>query len=918
MQRRFCDRAKKNIKACFAGTPLENKVAEYLNFLSVKGVLGPIEDSSDVLYVITAVAIDKERMDKMEEEAIKSFPFDKIIAEPGYAVTKQFDMAGYMKERCAVHIVTPTSARSAAGKYCPEPNKIAVFYLFAKNESEQGKVNDAIKSIFAEQKKANDALRSVNNTDLPSRCIVVDFTALPFTDERYNKFIKSKAKERYFKNIPSQQDQMNLAKKNADAVIAEWTRALVTAQLRVYSEVNKSATISGGANLRRKLAELNHEIYGCGLEEISQNDKLFAASGYKDVVAKIAMGKEAMPNNYSYLKNISTPLEQDGIWSNPEYWKTQPNHVISKMKIAVEGVIQRGFENNSMVCVTDIWKALTEPPFGLLPCTGAVFLMAFLLKEYADTNYYKQDVNNNTVSLNYTDLCELIFTVVKGLPKAKEQYIVRQKPSHPSCCKITGESFKIASDQRNSVSDIAKNLNIYLKNNLYPLWSLKSYVEVEMSGHVMADALLNLIDLLCEFVNPETFIARDKTKIAEEINELYLKNAGLADCLAKIVTSDCLRQGMEYYIAEQKPELVMIASRLKIDGNEYISLLTKKLSSDSSYLWQKGDIDRQIDNLYIDFRLIDAINGVLATPQKRYKDARDALIEKLNFIKVPDAILTEKHNELRTILQQFYVIKENAVTNKQASSTTIQGMTEEFLAFFNNQIDTFSAAVRLKVDANATGDEIEYLFGNVPAGMLFKKVDEFALSMRQALDKFRRNRKINRLFEAWRKATNTNSPSEWSKTHGIPVLCMFQNDIATAQQVFGALNRTVNLLSDEAVDKAIEFINRSNLDVLNNAALCEKEFIQYFCDEYAYVIDNAGALRDTLRKIAGNNVYEWYFKKSQCKSALREIAANRYKAKYCAKAKEKVHSLSSKQAQRYLDELIEKDPLLGIRILQGK
>lgn len=114
------------------------------------------------------------------------------------------------------------------------------------------------------------------------------------------------------------------------------------------------------------------------------------------------------------------------------------------------------------------------------------------------------------------------------------------------------------------------------------------------------------------------------------------------------------------------------------------------------------------------------------------------------------------------------------------------------------------------------------------------------------------------------------------------------------------------------------FINSSKLDVLKDFSACTVDFIQYFCEEYAYVVEDANTLRDTLRKIVGNDVYEWYFKKAQCKSALRDMATNSYRTKYRAKAKEKVHTLTAEQAQHYLESLIENDPLLGIRILQEK
>lgn len=894
---------QKNIKACFVGTPLENKVKEIMDFLASKGALGAIEDGNDTLYVMTTVAIDKERMDKMEEEAEKAFPFDKVISDPSYGVTKQFLPNGFLTERLLISVVTPATTTATAAKLEVPDNQIPTFYLFARNEADQGKVADAIKSVYAR---------------FAERAIVVDFTSLPFTDERYKRFIASKAKERYFSNIPNQKDQLSLAKKSSENTVNEWIRALITASLRVYSSQAESVALSGGSNLRKRLQELNSAFYGLGLEEISQNDKLFATSGYKDVVAKIAMGKETVPSNYSYLKNISIVLEQDGIWSNPNYATAQPNHVVSKMKAAVEKVIKEGFDNNSMVCVADIWKSLTKSPFGLLPCTGSVFMLAFLLKEYADSNYYKQDINSNTVSLNYSDLSELIYGVVKGLPKAANQYIVRQKPAHTSFCQITGEIFKIATDKRNSISDISKNLNIYLTNNVYPLWSLTSYVQEEMDEHPLRDELIHVIDLLCEFVNPESKIARDKTKVAEEINDIYLKNAGIADVLASIVTSDCLRNGMDYYIADQKPELAMITSKLKVDSNEYLSMLTKKFSSDSSYLWQKGDIDHQIDNLYIDFRLIDAINSVLAAPKKLYKDAREALIERLNFIILPDAILMEAHSELKPIFQQFYAIRDNNVTDRAAAANLILNMREDFLSFYNNQFDTFAVVVKTRIDSTVSTEELEHLSKNVMSGTLFRKTDEFILAMQQTLTKFRQSQKIRLLFEEWLKTTGTNSPAEWSKINGIPILCMFTDDIAEAQQAFGALNKSLSLPTEDGIDKAIAFVRSSRLEVLKDIQSCTKAFIRYFCDEYAYVVEDADALRDTLRQVAGSNVYDWYIRKPQCREQLRTMATRRYQSKYQAKAKERIQTLSATQAQQYLEQLIEKDPLLGIRILQDQ
>lgn len=891
-----------NIKACFAGTPIEATVEQDLNFFSDKGIVGRIENAREVLFVMTSAAIDVERMKQKLEETKKEITFEKLIDDKATGVNKQFLPTDFLSSRLKIYNVSPTNAKLVADKADSSANHIPTFFLFAKNEADQARIKDTIKAIYDK---------------IGSRCIVVDFSALPVTDALFDKYIESKAKERYFQSLPNQDSQYKLAKKTSDELLGEWTRKLITTSLFIYSAVDKSVQKTGGANLRKELKDINSAFYGCGLEEISLNDKLFAESGFKETVAQMAMGKISVPANYSYVRSISTKLENDGIWSTPKYWEVHPTHPVSKMKVAINEVIEKAFKNSSMASVVDIWKVLVKPPFGLMPNTGSVFMLGFLLNEYADSNYYKRDMNNNTVALNYADLSELIYGVVKELPKAQGQFIVKQTPEQATFCKVTGEIFKIAKEKRNSIDDIAKNINIYLTNNKYPMWAIKYYIEEELNGHEYEEAMARLTDLFCEFVKPESKIGRERSKIVDDIYHIYQANSAIDDVYGNILNSENMRTGMNYYIAQYKPELITVASNLHVEPKEYLELLNSKLSSDSSYLWEIGDTNHQIDNLYVDLKLIFDINRVLTTKQKTYADARKALIEKLNIVKIPNALLEELRPELKFILSHFYAIKDNTQFNKADTSSAIANMADEFVQFFNNQFDTFCKAVDKAIGKTLSSDEYEYLFNKVPSGTLFDATDKFTTTMQHELTNFRKSKKTRKMYEAWEKATGTSSPADWSKQKGIPVLCMFEDRIVEAQKVFGALNKSSYLPTEQDIDDAIAFLSSGALTPLSDTAKCEQLFIEHFAGEYAYVVSSADDLRDEIRTIAGTNVYEWYAKAGVCKAQIKKYATKRYQVKYCSQAKEKIKKLSAQEAQAYLNQLIENDPLLGITILKG-
>lgn len=891
-----------NIKACFAGTPQETTAEQDLNYFASKGIIGRIESSKEVLFVMASASIDTERMKQIIEETKKNITFEKLVADSNYKISDKFMPDGYLKWRMKVVNVTPVNAVVAAGKVEKTENQIPTFFVFAKNEAEQGRVKEAVAAIFDK---------------IGNRCIVVDFSALPFTDVQFSKFIESKAKEAYFSKISNQKPQLNLAKKNSEEVLDEWKRKLYTTSLYVYSAPSECIQKTGGSNLRKAFKEINAKFYGCGLEEIAQNDKLFAETGFKETVAQMAMEKINVPANYSYVKYISQKLKNDNLWNTPKYWEAYPAHPVSKMKIVINDIVEQGFKKSTMVSISDIWEELKKPPFGLLPNTGSVFLLGFLLAEYADSTYYKRDMNNNTVSLNYIDLSEIIFGVVKGLKKAEGQFIVQQTPEQMEFCRITGEIFNIAKDKRNSVDDIAKNVNIYLINNKYPMWAMRYYIEEELCDHEYKDVLVELTTLFCEFIKPETKDDRNRSNVVNDIYKRYQKYNAIDEVYRDNLSIENMRSGMDYYIGRYKPELIVLAGGLEINAKEYLELLNQKLSNDSSYLWELGDTNRQIDNLYIDLKLINDINRVLTTRQKTYSDARKALIEKLKMVKIPNALLKELKPGLNKIIECFYLIKENVQFDKEETASVIANFANDFVEFFNNQYEVFCGAVEKALKTSVPTGDLEYLFNRVPSETLFGPTDRFTTAMQHELNTFHKSEKTRTMFDAWRKATNSTDPAEWSQNNGIPILCLFTEDIINAQKIFAALNKTSNLPAEKDIDDAIEFLQSGRLDVLNNKEECVEKFIAFFAGEYAYVISSADELKDQIRCVAGSRVYDWYDKANSCRGKVREFAMKCYKLKFRSQAKERIRKLTAEQAQKYLYDLIENDPLLGINILKG-
>lgn len=189
--------------------------------------------------------------------------------------------------------------------------------------------------------------------------------------------------------------------------------------------------------------------------------------------------------------------------------------------------------------------------------------------------------------------------------------------------------------------------------------------------------------------------------------------------------------------------------------------------------------------------------------------------------------------------------------------------------------------------------------------------------MKSRLQKFRQDEKIGKFFATWREVTGTNSPAEWSNQNKIPILCAFQDCLDEAQLYFPALNRKSQLANETTLDAALKFIHGDKLSRLADKKSCERAFVNYFCGEDYSVVVTAEDLRELLQRRLGNDVYSWFLNRKNCESQIKAFAEKNYREKFLSAVREKIRELSAEEAQKYLEELIDKDTLLGIRVLKN-
>lgn len=888
--------ALSNIKAVFAGTSFQDDVEGIMNSLVQKGVMGSIPEGPDTLYVVQSQNIDEERLKNFENDVRNNFSFDKLIVSDVYNITANFKLSGYASQRFEILSATHRNLKKILNDNRNlDSYKIPLVFIFARNEEDSAKNSASIQAVLKDQ----------------SRDIVIaDISSQPLTDREYDNFIKCMAKAKYF--LGNHQDQASLNKTQAKSVIDSWKQKINNTMVKIYSTDSHPVQLIGIAQFQQHIDEINSKIFTYGLESITGHNGMFSEKGYKDSVCVMGMDKKAISSNFHYLNIFKSELKNNGIWDNNSYHTLMPTHTLSKMKDAVEQEISVNFTDRSSVAIADIWNVLKEKPFGLFPCTGTAFVMGFLLKEYADSGFYKKDGIDNNVPLTHDNLADMIVGIIKGLPKADCLYIVKMTEEHELFCKYSGDIFRLSSDRQNSIQDVRKGINIALDNIGFPLWTLKHYDD----DKGLMDDIKPAIDLYCEFISGN----RDETKIAEEIARFFKGDIAVKDHLKKIFTGKSLKEGMDQYISHYKPELVSLAGKLGV-SKEYIGNVKGRFSKEASWLWNKGDIDHQIDLVCLDYKLIDAINRILLEQVSTPSEAANAIKSRIGAIKMPFDFFkanVTSFEKLFTDLINIYKTGSFKDINKDGLISELDDNSDLFNSFFLNQTQIFRKEADALLGIELSDEEVEYLYSRAESNAVGKPLEVFRQWLNAEFTNYQKNQKFRKLKEKWKDVTNTVNPNEWSKNNRIPVLCLFTDKIAETKQIFDIINNDRPSANENSIDNAMKFIvSNEVIELLNNPDRCNQMFRMYVSGEYDLLLEDVDEIKKLLVKEMGTNVYGWSLRKKEIDDIIKYFATEKYNSTYYNNVFKKIDILSPEQAKNFLKDLIKNEPLVGIKIMKS-
>lgn len=854
-------------------------------------------------YTIANSTGDAATIKKLKETIIRETKTQDLITNADLigAITLPPAISGrYILNGAAYGNFTPAVAKLAATSHS---ERFSVLVTFALNDDEAAQVKNQI----------INAIKSRNQN-----IIYIDASLSPMGKDLFEQYVESMAYSRYY----AQNDKHRAGEfqKQAEKCLNDWKEKIAGGAFMLYSaEYQSGKRLANITALQDEFSLINHQKYFYGLESYDVKRDLFVGSA-------LAQGAECgvtqtLKQTFKEPK-LETALA--GAWGVENYWEdpTKRSLSIVQIKMKVEEVIQKGFNSPSgRVCVADIYSELEQAPYGFRATNLAAFVMGFVLKEYATADYFWSN-GSTSESMSVDKMKMAIANAMKQTvspdKKYKPEYIVAMSAEQRAFLKCTSEVFGIPMTQCGSIESARDQVRISMKKLSFPIWSVKSILEVVEIRTPVA-IVATVIDDYCGIANTANSSKASESDLADAIGRLVLQNTSLTEDLTRLLTNDMCRKGMLAYIdAYRGGALKTLAAQIG-DGGAYLDQVKQKFNADAAnWVWNTETANDKINDVILDYRIIaESAKSIPACCSIR--DVISGWNNRTNNIKIAFEALKKAAGDLTPFLEELHRMKQtNTLSdqNKEKFYSLLVSQREAFDKFYSDQIPYFRTVAKIFIDGMDTDDVLK-LYQDIPAGQFTKSSTEYMTYVENAVKVFLQNQAKKRLKDLWVEKTGTKDPRDWSARYDTPILCMIDDEERPeAKEIFAIMME--NSPSEIAITRAIAYLNRvTYFDKLANKELRDECFMSRVVGDYGVMLDDAQTIRDYLIDHVTVRPYDW-MDNSTVQNQIRMLAEKKYKTGGSEKVWAVVEKMDATELRHYLRDLISDNVKVGIEILKNK
>lgn len=858
-------------------------------------------------YTVANSTGDAATIRKIKEQVINDTKTQDLIVQADLvgAVQLPAPIAGrFVIDAAAIKNFSPTLSKVESKRV---PDRFRILTTFALNDDEAAQLKNRIIQTIRSGK---------------SDIIFVDAGLTPMGKDLFDQYVESMAYSRYY----AQNDKHRAGEFQSQATkcLTEWKTKVQSGAFMLYNEDHPSGIrMANLAALQEELSALNHRHYPDGLEQFNVIANMFMkgplAQGAECGITQKLSGTFKAPNEKT---SLATALA--GAWQVENYWEdpTKKALPIVRMKLEVEKLIKEGFAQRSgRVSMTSIYDALTRKPYGLMPNNISAFILGFVLKEYANGDYFWSNGSNNesmTPEKMKTMIANAINQEVSPGKNFREEFIVAMSENQRAFLNCASRAFRIQPSQCGSIERARDQIRISMKKFSFPIWCVK-YILTGIEHVAPVETLSEIIDDFCNIANTANGTKGSESELADDIGRAVIEAPVIVDDLVAAFTNENCREGMLAYIdGFQGGILKQLAAQIG-DNGAYLDEVKKKFNADAAnWVWNAETANDKIKDVILDYQIIVETNKSLPKCMS-IRDVVRGWNAKTNNIKISFEAVKKSVGDLSSFLEALYTMKlSNDLPDQKKSGfyDLLLAQREAFEHFYADQVSVFKL-----VASSFLGElddvDIAALYGSFPSGQFTKSGTEYFKYVENEVTEYLKGQMKKKLKDLWQEKTGTKDPFDWSSRYDTPILCMFSDeDRVEARRIFAIMRD--NSPSEADANRALRYLSTATFyDRLADPDERDRCFVARIIGDYSILLKDPQKVRDYLTSHTTERTYYW-MDNSSIQNLIKGYADKQYKTGGYEKAWSVIDQMEPSVLREYLKDLISDNIKVGIEILKNK
>ena len=898
-----------NIDHAFEGSDLDQGLAGRLAIEMDKSKIlyqQPIGGGKYQFSARMSVTDDTE-IEKQKDQVRRKTTIE--LVEQG-EIAEAITLTGALKARYYLEYASSADLKSKANRLrnleSSLGNKLMAIITFAKDDKESVAIGKIIDELLK---------------DDSYHIVFIDASITPLGNDLLEQYVNAMANATYQKGKDN--DLSRQYEKDARDILKKWRLRIENGEYRIYSTsklTGERATTQDA--LFAEMARINSTVYPLSLENGAAVPATMWDLNAVKFGVEAAVSEDTARKGVFSSPNPNTKVENfigADAWKHENYWIDTPYLLISKIKIEVEKLIADEFKKNGRISIRQIYSVLMDKPYGFMPCNLSVFVLAYVLKEYAVSSYtYTDGLTNDVMS---TDKLRLMIDEVIKLqntpnPRYKDKFIVTMTAEERKFSDVASEVFGIQRNLCSSIEQTRERIRSKMKDLSFPVWCLKYILDTE-NLTTEKDIMVELIDGFSDIANSGSVGKKTDSDIAISIGSLCIAHPDASDSLKAILSSAKCKEGMDAYLHQfEGGELIKLAGAVS-DNGQYINRLRKRFDADAAnWVWNTETANQKIREVILEYRIIVESNKI--NPRAlTFDNAIQEWCTKCKTIRMSYLCAENYWNDLKSFMNLLYSMKKSGVlpeSQRENFLNQLQLHGNDFGSYCSNQLEIFKQACSFYLD-EFTDDDIRELYQTIKGNDVFTmERSDYVNLVKQTVNEFKLTRKSMQLRKLWTDKTGTDSPKKWSEQFMTPILCMVpEADIEKARATFDALN--LNQPDAAFVDRALEYLKSATFfELLKDEKARDAAFKRCIIKNYDVILTDLDDVRKYLVRTAGSP-YSWFGLPS-VDGRLKEMAQAKYDETGCDVALEKIDRMDVEDVKRYLKTLIRGNMTVGIEIIK--